>query len=129
MNTSSIQQQPCPAQPKRYITDEGRIQNAIERAHNLGHYARKVSDTHYRVYSENHDGSQYDVRVTCSGLVCNCKAAQFGKVCKHAARVALRLQREGACEAPQTPPAPVCVVDSESPNHSQPRVLLEDLYN
>lgn len=79
----------------RRITDDGRLLNAIDRAKNLGHYARKVSDNHYVVYSQNNDGAQYDVLVTASGLRCNCKAGQYGKVCKHAAKVGARLNREG----------------------------------
>lgn len=78
----------------RRITDDGRLLNALDRARDLGHYARKVNDTHFVVYSASNDGTQYDVFVTSSGLKCNCKAAQFGKVCKHAAKVGLRLNRE-----------------------------------
>lgn len=92
MSTSIITQ---PATVKRYVTEEGRIQNALDRALTLGHYARRVTDNHYRVYSASNDGSQYDVFVTGSGLRCNCKAGQFHKPCKHVARVALRLNREG----------------------------------
>jgi hypothetical protein len=80
---------------KRYVTDEGRILNALDRARDLGHYARKVNDNHYRVYSAQNDGTEYDVFVTSSGLRCSCKSGQFGKVCKHLAKVGLRLNREG----------------------------------
>jgi hypothetical protein len=88
MSTATITQE------RRYVTFEEREQRALERARSLGHYARKVSDTHFRVYSEQPGGGQYDVLLTCSGPKCNCKAGQWGKPCKHAARVALRLQRE-----------------------------------
>lgn len=81
---------------KRYATIESRIENAVNRAqHELGHYARRITATHYVVYSQQNDGTEYHVHLTASGLRCSCKAAQFGKPCKHAARVGLRLQREG----------------------------------
>ena len=86
---------PALAPVKRNVTEEGRVQNALDRARDLNHYARKVSANHYRVYSASNDSSQYDVFVTGSDLRCNCKAGQYLKPCKHVARVALRLNREG----------------------------------
>lgn len=80
---------------RRYVTEDGRLLRAIDRAHALRHYARKVSDSLYRVYSESEPGQQYEIRVTPYGLKCNCKAGYYGKPCKHAARVALRLARNG----------------------------------
>jgi hypothetical protein len=82
-------------QERRYITLDGRIDNALARAKQLGHNAIRVGDNHYRVYSASEPGVKYDIWVTSSGLACNCKAGHYGKPCKHAAKVAIRLQREG----------------------------------
>ncbi len=89
---SIILTQPAPL--TRRITDDGRLLNALDRARDLGHNARRINDNHFVVYSASNDGSQYDVFVTNSGLKCSCKAGQFSRVCKHAAKVGLRLQRE-----------------------------------
>lgn len=90
---------PQVAEVRRYVTDDGRVLNALDRARNLHHYARLVGPNHYRVYSENESGTSYDVLVTASGLRCNCKAGHYAKPCKHAAKVGLRLQREGDSRA------------------------------
>lgn len=79
----------------RRTTLDGRILNSLDRARNLHHYARLVSPGHWLVYSASNDGTAYDVCLTASGLRCNCKSGQWGKPCKHAARVGMRLNREG----------------------------------
>ena len=81
-------------QERRYVTEEERVERAYQRAKVCPHKAWYVSPGHYEVISTSDPSKRYDIRVTGSGLRCTCKAASYGKPCDHAAKVALRLQRE-----------------------------------
>lgn len=108
---------------------EKRIQAAIERArtktrraHYLGHNTNFDFDL-YGVYSSRPGKPSYAVRVYTSPVLnafaylppyayirCECQAAQAGSPCWHAAKVALRIQRECIAksrrvEAPAVKPA------------------------
>jgi hypothetical protein len=84
------------------------IDKAVERARELRRYARQVSPTHYIVKSQDKPGVRYHVYLLDGGyLQCTCPAGDWGRPCKHAARVALRRQREyrmpRLSDLPETP--------------------------
>jgi hypothetical protein len=79
----------------RYANWQQRIELALQHAREMGRYARQVSPTHYKVKSEDKPGVWYDVYVSDEGfLFCTCPAGEWHHPCKHAARVALRRERE-----------------------------------
>ena len=78
----------------RNLTLDGSYERAYDRARQANHKAWQIGPTTYRVCSFTTVGVAYDVWVTTRGLSCNCPAGQARQVCKHAALVSLRLQRE-----------------------------------
>lgn len=81
-----------------------RVQSALTRARSRSYKARtwQMGRNHWRVASQTERGKSYDVTVWYAGycygvhparLACNCQSTG---PCKHAAKVALRLQRESA---------------------------------
>ena len=77
----------------RHVTDDGRIVRAYDRARTYPHNAIKRGAGVYSVKSEHDPRIAYTVQEVNGDLVCNCRAAQYGKPCKHAARVAMRIAR------------------------------------
>lgn len=80
-----------------------RVERALARARSKNYRARtwRVGRDHWRVASQSTKGLTYDVTVWSYGycygvhpahLACNCAASG---PCKHGAKVALRLEREG----------------------------------
>jgi hypothetical protein len=74
----------------RRTTLDGRILHAMDRARASTRRVYQVGPTSYRIKSFE-DGPWYDLEVTRSGLTCSCPSTS---VCKHMAKLSMRLQRE-----------------------------------
>lgn len=145
--------------PQYSCETEGRLANALarasqmkHRAHWIGHNPRTGADV-YEVWSNTHADVQYFCYaspVPAEGFVytrgtphywitCTCDSwGTYQQPCCHAAKVALRLQREARratpkmlTRAPQTPPtpaAPATITPTAVPVPAVPVVTLESLF-
>lgn len=87
--------------PDEYLM---RVQRALARARMWNAKSWKMGRGWYRVKSATETGSHYEVTIHSHGvgygvtphhLCCNCAAGVSGQPCRHGAKVALRLEREG----------------------------------
>jgi hypothetical protein len=81
-------------QERRYVTYDGREENALDKAARLRARAVQIGPYAYQVKSSRAGHEPHVIEVTASGLVCDCEAGFSGNPCFHAATVAKRLWRE-----------------------------------
>lgn len=73
---------------------EESISRAVDKARQTKTRAWWYAPGVYRVKSSDPSKGWYTVTVGRERLYCTCRAGEMGKVCYHAAKVALRLERE-----------------------------------
>lgn len=128
-----------------------KARQSTRRAHLLGHNSRFDCDV-YSVYSSQSDRVTYTLKVYAHPtpnayaylppygyILCDCQAGGGGAPCYHAAKVALRIQREAKRAGTLTAPAPALVVQPEpvaaEPAAVEPAAkrvrnyMLEDLFD
>ena len=86
------------------ITIDERYERAFEKARELRLHAFRNSDTEYTVRSQRWGHAWHIVKITATGIICDCEAGLAGQPCVHGAVVARRLDRE---RKPRQSPEPV----------------------